>query len=122
MEERLGERAEDSVMAEAARLATDGDLRADHGYIRAEDSQKLLNRLRRIEGQIRGVQRMVKEGHYCVDTLTQIGSAVSALEQTATIILQDHVEYCVRESVGDPEKAERMMDELKVSVQRFLRV
>ncbi|MGI8860463.1 MAG: metal-sensitive transcriptional regulator [Rubrobacteraceae bacterium] len=93
-----------------------------HGYIRAEDQQRLLNRLRRIEGQVRGVQRMVQEGHYCVDTLTQIRSTVSALEQAASIILQDHVEYCVRESIEDSEKAERMMEEFKVSVQRFLRV
>lgn len=95
---------------------------SDHGYIRAEDRQRLLNRLSRIEGQIRGVQRMVGEGAYCVDTLTQIGSAVSALEQTATILLQDHVEYCVRESVADEEKAAEMMEELKTAVQRFLRV
>jgi DNA-binding FrmR family transcriptional regulator len=94
----------------------------DHGYIRAEDRQRLLNRLRRIEGQVRGVQRMVGEGAYCVDTLTQIGSTVSALEQAASIILQDHVEYCVRESIADAEKAEQMMEELKASVQRFLRV
>ncbi len=96
--------------------------RGDHGYVKAEDQQRLLNRFRRIEGQVRGVQRMVGEGHYCVDTLTQIGSAVSALEQTASIILQDHVEYCVRESIEDEEKAEKMMEELKASVQRFLRV
>jgi DNA-binding FrmR family transcriptional regulator len=65
---------------------------------------------------------MVGEGSYCVDTLTQIGSTVSALEQVASIILQDHVEYCVRESIADAQKAEQMMEELKASVQRFLRV
>ncbi|CAN5626388.1 metal-sensitive transcriptional regulator [soil metagenome] len=117
MEERVGT-PEVGGTTETGRR---GDHR-DHGYIRAEDQQRLVNRLRRIEGQVRGVQRMVQEGHYCVDTLTQIGSAVSALEQTASIILQDHVEYCVRESIEDEEKAEKMMEELKASVQRFLRV
>ena len=52
---------------------------AVHGYIKADDKEKVRNRLRRIEGQVRGVQRMVDEEVYCVDVLTQISSVVSAL-------------------------------------------
>ena len=65
-----------------------------HGYIKAKDKEKLQNRLRRIEGQVRGLQRMVDEKAYCVDVLTQISSVVSALERVGTILLKDHVEHC----------------------------
>src|ERR671913_1086752 len=84
-----------------------------HGYIKAKDKELLQNRLRRIEGQVRGLQRMVDEEAYCVDVLTQIASVVSALEKVGTILLKDHVEHCVRESIeqGSPEADERI-DEL----------
>ena len=65
-----------------------------HGYIKARDKEMLQNRLRRIEGQVRGLQRMVDEESYCIDVLTQIASVVSALEK-GTILLKDHVEHCV---------------------------
>ncbi len=67
-----------------------------HGYIKKGDKELLQNRLKRIEGQVRGVQRMVNEEAYCVDVLTQIASVVSALEKVGTILLKDHVEHCVR--------------------------
>ena len=54
-----------------------------HGYIKAKDKERLENRLRRIEGQVRGVQRMVDEEAYCVDVLTQIASVVSAWRRSA---------------------------------------
>ncbi|HET7478680.1 MAG TPA: metal-sensitive transcriptional regulator, partial [Rubrobacteraceae bacterium] len=54
---------------------------ARHGYIKAHDKEKLQNRLRRIEGQVRGLQRMVDEEVYCIDILTQVASVVSALEK-----------------------------------------
>jgi len=59
----------------------------EHGYIKEGDKEKLQNRLRRIEGQVRGIQRMVEEEAYCVDILTQIGSVVAASEKVATILL-----------------------------------
>ncbi len=94
-----------------------------HGYIKAQDKEKLKNRLKRIEGQVRGVQRMVDEEAYCVDILTQIGSVVSASEKVATILLKDHVEHCVRESIekGGAE-ADEKIEELTAAVERFLRV
>ena len=70
-----------------------------HGYIKAKDKVLLQNRLRRIEGQVRGVQRMVDEEAYCVDLLTQIASVVAALEEVGAILLKDHGEHCIRESI-----------------------
>ncbi len=97
---------------------------ATHGYIKAKDKEKLQNRLRRIEGQVRGVQKMVDQEVYCVDVLTQISSVVSALEKVGTILLKDHVEHCVRESLesGNREKTDEKIEELTAAVERFLRV
>ncbi len=94
-----------------------------HGYIKARDKEKIQNRLRRIEGQVRGVQRMVDEETYCVDVLTQISSIVSAMEKVGAILLKDHVEHCVRESIekGGLE-ADEKIEELTAAVERFLRV
>jgi DNA-binding FrmR family transcriptional regulator len=93
-----------------------------HGYIKAKDKEKLQNRLRRIEGQVRGLQRMVDEEAYCVDVLTQIGGAVAALEKVGTILLKDHVEHCVRESIEKGEGPDEKIEELTAAVERFLRV
>ena len=93
-----------------------------HGYIKAKDKEKLQNRLKRIEGQVRGVQRMVDEEAYCIDVLTQIGSVVSALEKVGVILLKDHVEHCVRESIEHGERADEKIEELTAAVERFLKV
>jgi len=93
-----------------------------HGYIKAKDKEKLQNRLRRIEGQVRGLQRMVDEESYCVNILTQVASVVSALEKVGALVLRDHVEHCVRESIEKGEDADQKIDELTAAVERFLRV
>ena len=93
-----------------------------HGYIKAKDKELLQNRLRRIEGQVRGVQRMVDEEAYCIDVLTQIASVVAALEKVGAIVLKDHVEHCVRESVEHGEKTDEKIEELTAAVERFLKV
>lgn len=94
-----------------------------HGYIKEGDKEKILGRLKRIEGQVRGVHRMVDEEKYCIDVLTQIASTVSALEKVGLLLLNDHVEHCVRESMarggGD---ADAKVEELTSAVERFLRV
>jgi CsoR family transcriptional regulator, copper-sensing transcriptional repressor len=92
------------------------------GYIKAKDKHQLQNRLRRIEGQVRGLQRMVEEEAYCVEILTQIASIVSASEKVALILLEDHVEHCVREAIEDGQKADEKVVELAAAVERFLRV
>ena len=88
----------------------------------AKDKEKIQNRLRRIEGQVRGVQRMVDEEAYCVDVLTQISSIVSAMEKVGVILLKDHVEHCVKESIETGEGADEKIEELTSAVERFLRV
>jgi CsoR family transcriptional regulator, copper-sensing transcriptional repressor len=92
------------------------------GYIKAKDKRQLHDRLRRIEGQVRGLQRMVEEEAYCVEILTQIASIVSASEKVALILLEDHVEHCVREAIGDGNQADVKVAELAGAVERFLRV
>ena len=92
------------------------------GYIKAKDKHQLQNRLRRIEGQVRGLQRMVEEEAYCIDILTQIASIVSASEKVALILLNDHVEHCVREAIEDGKQADDKVAELAAAVERFLRV
>ncbi|MDP8950834.1 MAG: metal-sensitive transcriptional regulator [Actinomycetota bacterium] len=95
---------------------------AAHGYIQARDKEKIQNRLKRIEGQVRGVQRMVDEEVYCVDILTQVSSIVSAIEKVGAVLLKDHVEHCVRESIEKGEDADEKVKELTEAVERFLRV
>ena len=92
------------------------------GYIKAKDKRQLHDRLRRIEGQVRGLQRMVEEEAYCVEILTQIVSIVSASEKVALILLEDHVEHCVKEAIEDGQKAEEKVAELAGAVERCLRV
>lgn len=96
--------------------------KAAHGYIKAQDKEKILNRLRRIEGQVRGVQRMVEEEDYCVDILTQIASFISASEKVGMMLLKDHTEHCVRRSIEHGEDADEKVEELLSAVERFLRV
>jgi CsoR family transcriptional regulator, copper-sensing transcriptional repressor len=71
---------------------------------------------------VRGVQRMLDEDAYCVDVLTQLGSIVSATEKVALLVLKDHVEHCVRESIENGDDADQKIEELTAAVERFLRV
>jgi CsoR family transcriptional regulator, copper-sensing transcriptional repressor len=88
------------------------------------DSRALHNRLRRIEGQVRGLQRMVDEDAYCVDILTQVAAVQTALEQVAVNVLDGHVRHCVADAVGGADEAEAAdkLDELMAAVRRFAKV
>jgi CsoR family transcriptional regulator, copper-sensing transcriptional repressor len=87
------------------------------------DSRAIHNRLRRIEGQVRGLQRMVDEDAYCVDILTQVAAVQTALEQVAINVLDAHVRGCVADAVtGDGPHADGKLDELMVAVRRFAKV
>jgi DNA-binding FrmR family transcriptional regulator len=88
------------------------------GY--APNSGQVLNRLRRIEGQVRGLQRMVEDERYCVDVLTQISSTVNALEKVGVLLLNDHIRTCVKESLADGTGDDKV-EELVTAVDRFLR-
>jgi CsoR family transcriptional regulator, copper-sensing transcriptional repressor len=78
--------------------------------------------LRRIEGQVRGVQRMIDEEKYCVDILTQISSYIHASEKVASLVLRDHMDHCVREALADGKNADEKVRELQEAVERFLKL
>ena len=88
-----------------------------------EGKNALVKRLHRIEGQVRGIERMIEEERYCVDVLTQIGAVTTALESLAFRILDDHVEHCVTGALasGDPDAAAEKSRELLEAVHRFSR-
>ena len=87
------------------------------------DTKAVHNRLRRIEGQVRGLQRMVEEDDYCVDILTQVAAVQTALEQVAVNVLDAHVRHCVADAVaGEGPQADEKLDELMTAVRRFAKV
>ena len=90
-----------------------------HGYV--SDKDALVKRLHRIEGQVRGLERMVEEERYCIDILTQIGAVSTALDSVAVKLLEDHVSHCVTGALasGDAAVAEEKGRELLEAVQRF---
>ncbi len=88
-----------------------------HGY--SEHKEAVLKRLRRAEGQVRGVARMVEEDTYCIDVLTQINAARAALDKVAVELLRDHAEHCMV-NIKDPEEQKRKADELVGAVSRML--
>jgi DNA-binding FrmR family transcriptional regulator len=91
------------------------------GYV--ADKWRLVKRLHRIEGQVRGIERMIEEDRYCIDVITQISAVTTALESLAFRILDDHVNHCVAGALasGDPIEAETKSRELLEAVHRFSR-
>ncbi len=90
-----------------------------YGY----DKQSLVKRLHRIEGQVRGIERMVEDERYCIDILTQVSAVTTALESLAFKVLDDHVKHCVSGALasGDAHVAEAKSKELLAAVHRFSR-
>jgi CsoR family transcriptional regulator, copper-sensing transcriptional repressor len=93
----------------------------EHGY--TKDKAALVKRLHRIEGQVRGIERMVEDDRYCIDILTQVAAVNTALEALALKILDDHVRHCVADAMtlGDEAEAATKTEELLKAVQRFAR-
>ncbi len=91
-----------------------------HGY--SQDKDAYLKRLRRIEGQVRGLQRMVDEDVYCIDVLTQVSAVTRALQSVALGLLEDHLGHCVAEAVaqGGPE-GEQKVKEAAAAVSRLVK-
>jgi CsoR family transcriptional regulator, copper-sensing transcriptional repressor len=88
-----------------------------HGY--TENKDAVLKRLRRIEGQVRGVERMVEENRYCIDVVTQVTAIQAALDKVALELLSDHAAHCV---VGaEAGEQEERTEELMAAVKRLLR-
>jgi len=90
-----------------------------HGYHDQKDA--LIKRLHRIEGQVRGIEKMVEGDRYCIDILTQIGAVSTALDSLAFQILDEHVRHCVAGALasGDKADAQTKAEELLAAVHRF---
>jgi len=99
--------------------AADGRLPGYHA-----DRDALVNRLRRIEGQVRGIERMVTDDRYCIDIITQVAAVSTALEAVARKILDEHVNHCVTGALasGDADAAAEKTRELLDAVGRFTRM
>lgn len=96
----------------------------DHAVaVDPEVKRSVLTRLRRIEGQVRGLQRMVEEERYCADVLVQISSVQEALRGVGRLMLHNHLRHCATEAIrsDDPARAEAMYDELLDLVYRSVR-
>lgn len=99
-------------------------MRDDHdariGYI--DDKEQLLNRLRRAEGQVRGIERMVENDAYCIDVLTQVSAVTKALESVALSLLDDHLNHCVAEATEQGgQVASRKLREASEAIARLVR-
>jgi DNA-binding FrmR family transcriptional regulator len=88
-----------------------------------ETKAKVGARLKRIEGQVRGIQKMVDEGRYCPDILTQIASIHAALRGVGKVLMRSHLQHCVTDALrgGDPVEAERTYDEVMELMYRHVR-
>ena len=84
-----------------------------------KDKQEILVRLRRMEGQLKGIQRMIEQDKYCVDMLNQLSSVIAATQKVAAIILQDHIRGCVRDALSRDEHGDDYVNELVTVVERF---
>ena len=89
------------------------------GY--AEGKDDLVKRLRRIEGQVRGLQRMVDDEQYCIDVVTQVASVTKALQSVAVRLLDEHIRHCVSDAASGNER-EQKIAEATAAVERLLKV
>lgn len=83
-----------------------------------EGKNDVLGRLRRVEGQVRGLQRMVEEDEYCIDILTQITAASNALKKVAVGLLEDHIRHCV---ANETERGKDMVAEATAAIERLVK-
>lgn len=92
-----------------------------HGY--SGDKARLLARLSRIEGQVRGIARMIEDDKYCIDVLTQISATNSGLENVALVLLEDHLSHCVVDAArsGSPAEAEQKVTEAADAIRRLVK-
>lgn len=117
--ESAGVAAPDAGAAAPADIVTDHD-RGIHGYHHQKDEH--LKRLRRIEGQVRGLQRMVDEGVYCIDILTQVSASTKALQSFALQLLEEHLRHCVADAaVKGGEEIDAKVEEATKAIARLLR-
>jgi len=91
------------------------------GY--SEDKQQLIARLRRIEGQVRGLARLIEDDTYCIDVLTQVAAVSKALQGVGVKLLDEHLHHCVAGAAasGDDDRTEHLVHEASRAVERLLR-
>lgn len=91
-----------------------------HGY--ADDQKKIIARLNRIEGQVRGIRQMTENGEYCIDILTQISAVNSALKSVALLLVDDHLNHCVKEAIEEGgEVSEAKIAEASAAIARLVK-
>ena len=91
----------------------------ERGYTSKKDA--VQKRLRRIEGQVRGLQRMVDEDVYCIDILTQISATTKALQAVALELLEDHLGHCVTNAIAAGEDADEKVREAAAAIERLVK-
>lgn len=93
------------------------------GYVVGGDKAALLRRVNRIEGQVRGIHRMVDEDTYCIDVLTQVAAVKRALEKVSLLLVEDHLRGCVLDAAraGEDGEANAHLDEITVALGRLLK-
>ena len=90
-----------------------------HGY--ADDQKKIIARLNRIEGQVRGIRQMTENGEYCIDLLTQISAVHRALKSVALLLIDDHLNHCVKEAIEEGgEVSEAKIAEASAAIARLV--
>lgn len=94
-----------------------------HDHAGPQDRAKLLNRLKRIEGQVRGVSKMLEEGRYCIDVLTQLQAVRAALSKVESEMLKDHLNHCIEGAIvsGDVDEQRKKAAELVELLERTSR-
>jgi DNA-binding FrmR family transcriptional regulator len=85
------------------------------------DKEKLQARRRRVEGQVRGLQRLVDEDAYCIDVLTQISAVNAALRGVAVLLLDDHLRHCVRDAAKSEQEGDAIVTEATEAIERLLK-
>ena len=95
---------------------------ADHTHGYSEHKEEMLKRLRRAEGQVRGIHRMVAEDAYCIDVMTQVAAATKALERVALGLLDDHLSHCVAVAAAEGgEVSAEKLKEASAAIARLVR-
>jgi CsoR family transcriptional regulator, copper-sensing transcriptional repressor len=101
----------------ATKASTDDATHFRHSY--TKDRRELLNRLRRIEGQARGLQRLVEEEAYCLDLLQQVDALTAAADQVGLLLLEDHISGCLTHAIGSGQ-GQPYVDEVMTVVRRSM--
>jgi DNA-binding FrmR family transcriptional regulator len=86
-----------------------------------ENKEEILGRLRKVEGQVRGLQRLVTEDEYCIDILTQVSAVQAGLRKVAVQLLEDHISHCVADSIASGEDATGKIAEATAAIDRLLK-